>query len=605
VDQFVDVDQVKIKVQDRISLWDSLNDWSNKVNDWKLTPFSDINTESISKEADIYTKIVIRCQRGIPEGSTAVQHLRDQVFKFKTTMPIVTALGNSELREDHWIDIKEITDIDIKLEDLDFCLGELMERNILSFQEEIQDISTRATQESKLEKELHEISDTWNGLELLVKQYKETYFVITGLDDLQIELDDMMTNINNILGNRYVAKLRKVAVTLFDQLSLFLDTFDQWKDCQRNWLYLENIFQSEDIRQQTKGDFNEFEKVNKKLNELMKNVNKNPKVKNFAKREIFKELRKNNESMDQIQKNLEEFLENKRLDFPRFFFLSNDELLQILAAAQDIRKVEKHLNKIFENIMRLELGVDKASNQILKMISAEGEKITFSSSVKIKPDEKVEATLKEIEDKMYETIRKRINVSHSEYDVLSTERQEWVLADEIGQVILTVSQIIWTELCETYIDGMIETRYTALEDLLDMVVKQLTELTSLIRGKLDPVKRKILISLITADVHNRDIVQGLADQRVVSIDDFEWQKQLKYYNLENEPCIVKQVNSTLLYGNEYMGAMSRLVITPLTDRCWMTITGALHIKLGAAPAGPAGTGKTESTKDLAKALGIQ
>lgn len=605
MDQFVDVDQVKIKVQDRISLWDSLNDWSNKVNDWKLTPFSDINTESISKEADIYTKIVIRCQRGIPEGSTAVQHLRDQVFKFKTTMPIVTALGNSELREDHWIDIKEITDIDIKLEDLDFCLGELMERNILSFQEEIQDISTRATQESKLEKELHEISDTWNGLELLVKQYKETYFVITGLDDLQIELDDMMTNINNILGNRYVAKLRKVAVTLFDQLSLFLDTFDQWKDCQRNWLYLENIFQSEDIRQQTKGDFNEFEKVNKKLNELMKNVNKNPKVKNFAKREIFKELRKNNESMDQIQKNLEEFLENKRLDFPRFFFLSNDELLQILAAAQDIRKVEKHLNKIFENIMRLELGVDKASNQILKMISAEGEKVTFSSSVKIKPDEKVEATLKEIEDKMYETIRKRINVSHSEYDVLSTERQEWVLADEIGQVILTVSQIIWTELCETYIDGMIETRYTALEDLLDMVVKQLTELTSLIRGKLDPVKRKILISLITADVHNRDIVQGLADQRVVSIDDFEWQKQLKYYNLENEPCIVKQVNSTLLYGNEYMGAMSRLVITPLTDRCWMTITGALHIKLGAAPAGPAGTGKTESTKDLAKALGIQ
>merc|ERR1719424_2499533 len=129
---------------------------------------------------------------------------------------------------------------------------------------------------------------------------------------------------------------------------------------------------------------------------------------------------------------------------------------------------------------------------------------------------------------------------------------------------------------------------------------------------------EIRVNIITIDVHTRDIVDMFVIKRLTDATDFKWQQQLRFFwapcppggNLVSftpdsmKTCVIRICDWVTIYLFEYIGNCGRLVITPLTDRCYITLSQALNLILGGASAGPAGTGKTETTKDLSRALGL-
>uniref|UniRef100_A0A803YA76 Dynein axonemal heavy chain 1 n=1 Tax=Meleagris gallopavo TaxID=9103 RepID=A0A803YA76_MELGA len=516
---------------------------------------------------------------------------RDKIEEFRQYVPLIQGLNNPGMRSRHWEMLSEDTNMDIKL-DSDLTLRRCLDMNLQDHIESITKVAEIAGKEYAIENALNKMESEWSSVSFAVSLYKDTgTFILKNTDEASQLLDDHIVMIQSMSFSPFKKPFEDRMNTWENKLKMTQDVLEEWLNCQCSWLYLEPIFRSEDIKRQLPVESERFQMMDTDWRIIMKNANENPEVMSLCPDPaLLENLQKCNKLLELVQKGLSEYLETKRGAFPRFYFLSDDELLEILSQTKDPTAVQPHLRKCFENIARLQFQEDL---QITHMYSAEGEEVKLFAA--IYPTDKVEDWLLEVEKSMKASVRDNIERSIGVYPEVRTPRTTWVLQWP-GQVTIVGCQIFWTkEVSEALESG----------DLSNTAGTQpLADLVAVVRGKLSKMQRAVMSALIVIEVHAKDVAAKLIEENVTSVNDFEWISQLRSYWTKGD-LYIRAVNAEFVYGYEYLGNTGRLVITPLTDRCYLTLTGALHLKFGGAPAGPAGTGKTETTKELGKALAIQ
>ena len=511
-------------------------------------------------------------------------------------VPLLEQISNPKMTIRHLTLISEILKCDISNFDRSHSIQFLFQTATLSSKEEIEEICIGAIKEYDINEKLQQVIMEWNTIQFTLGQFKQRGLLIlhaAHLTELITVLEDSQMTLSSLFSNRYNGPFKPTIQQYMGLLTMIGEQMELWCQVQNLWIYLEAVFGGGDIAKQMPKEAKKFNTIDKTWCRLMSLTATDPLVINCCQNEMIKEsLPFMMEQLEQCQKSLVGYLESKRSLFPRFYFTSDPALLEILGQASDTHTIQPHLRSLFDNLCSVQFDAT-SYDKIVAIKSQEGELVPLQKPMMATGT--VEQWLMTLLTSMKSTIHSIINQAVNEMqdaDVFT------IIQKYPAQIGLLCLQISWTSLMEDALQSKspkaMQQALATTTTLLNTLISQ----TTLELSKLDRVKYE---TLITIQVHHRDTTEELL--KCQSIYDFDWLKQCRFYATTEDGCKISITNFDFNYQCEYLGCTDRLVITPLTDRCYCTLAQAMGLNLGGSPAGPAGTGKTETTKDMGKALG--
>eukprot|EP01042_Synura_sphagnicola_P000006 gene6-7_t len=612
-----------VKTRKEITLLDQLYslfvDVNQSINQWKAFMWNEV-ANHVEAMNDAMTTYDARCKK-LPRRLRdwiAYEEVRTKISSFQILLPLLSEMSKPSIKSRHWEEINALCVTTgakpMPYNDVGFRFSHVLESNVSAFKDEIEEICDGADKQLQIERKLNDLREMWAGAMFEFAIWKNREVPVLKAFGLVIEeLEEAQLQLQTLLSVRHVAPFREDVQKFLSQLSDTSDTLELWVKVQLLWTSLESVFLGGDIAKQMPLEAKKFAKVNKDWEKLMHRASESKLVVQCCGNELLRNtLPALYSELEKCQKSLEGYLEQKRSKFPRFYFVSNPVLLVILSQGSDALQMQPYYEKVFDSIDRVvHSKADRALiTHVQSIIGNTKETVTLNKAVKTQGN--IEEWLVELEAEVQRSLKLLCERAASE---CMTQPLRQFVNNTCGQFSLLGLQISWTSQCVEALTKarsnkqlMVENSRVQLATLQDLSSWCLEDLGSL-------MNRVKIETLVTIQVHQRDVFADLArlfkERKLADANDFEWLKQTRFMwsNHSSDQhgtgaCLISICDVEYKYCYEYLGCKERLVITPLTDRCFIALSQAMGMCLGGAPAGPAGTGKTETVKDLGRAIGV-
>lgn len=284
------------------------------------------------------------------------QGLEAELKDINASVTAVRDLQNPAVKERHWVELMTDTGRMIEIND-ETTLAELLSLNLHKFEDEVRSIVSKASNEQKIERDLEKIDNVWSEMTFEYDTHdrtglqlpKQTELLTTTLEEIQVKVLDMLGNRDNAFSIEQINYWHKTMSTTDHVLSI-------WFETQRIWSGLEPIFVlCDDIQQRLPKDTALFMELDAEFRLLVEEIASKPKVLSATtdRPELCGEIQKIRDGMTVCEKALADYLETKRLAFPRFYFVSQVDVTDIVSNGKVPLKVLRHLAKLFDSICNL------------------------------------------------------------------------------------------------------------------------------------------------------------------------------------------------------------------------------------------------------------